>query len=99
MLAKTFHPDRLVQHGLEHLRADVERLFSRITEAHSVLSDDARRQQYAATFDKGSKADQEKARKIIDGESAFQRGAVALRAKKFAEAEAAFRQAAELNPE
>jgi curved DNA-binding protein CbpA len=45
-LSRKFHPDRFYGKNLGSFRARVERIFRRIHEAHSVLSDDAKRAAY-----------------------------------------------------
>ena len=47
-LASKFHPDRFFKKKLGHVRPILERVFSRITEAHDVLTDRARREAYDA---------------------------------------------------
>lgn len=49
-LASKFHPDRFFKKKLGHVRPVLERVFSRITEAHDVLTDRARRDAYDATL-------------------------------------------------
>src|SRR5262245_29322690 len=45
-LAKLYHPDAHHLHGLEQLRAKLEMLFARVTEAHRVISNPALRVAY-----------------------------------------------------
>lgn len=49
-LASKFHPDRFFKKKLGHARPILERVFARITQAHDVLTDPARRQAYDASL-------------------------------------------------
>ncbi len=84
--AKRFHPDRLGSLGLESMRADVEKIFRRVTEAYQTLSDDVRRAEYETKRaeglnDHGAHA---KAMQMLEAEMAFRRGEILLRKQDFA---------------
>jgi curved DNA-binding protein CbpA len=106
-LAKTFHPDRLASLRLEELRPQVERVFARISEAFSVVSDDTKRAEYRKILEQGGEeavrrreeAEQQKALQILEAEEHFRLGEMALRRSQFTQALDEFRQALELNPE
>lgn len=49
-LASKYHPDRFFKKKLGPMRASIERIFHRLTEAHDVLTDAARREQYDKTL-------------------------------------------------
>jgi curved DNA-binding protein CbpA len=106
-LAKTFHPDRLASLRLEELRPQVERVFARISEAFSIIGDDARRAEYKKVLAAGGEEavrrreeeDQAKAMKILGAEEHFRLGEMALRRQQFDVALEEFRLAIDGNPE
>jgi tetratricopeptide (TPR) repeat protein len=106
-LAKIFHPDRLAIVQLGHLRAEVERIFARLSEAFAVLSDDSRRKEYLHILAQGGEeavrrreeADAEKAAKLMGAEDHFQKGEAALRRSQWSVALAELKKAVEQNPE
>jgi DnaJ-class molecular chaperone len=63
--AKTFHPDRLAHFKLTPLRADVERIFARLSEAQAILLDDRRRQAYVEKLDGAAHGNVTKAHQLI----------------------------------
>jgi curved DNA-binding protein CbpA len=106
-LAKTFHPDRVASLKVEDLRPQVERVFARMSEAFSVLGDDARRAEYLKVQAQGGEEavrkkeaeEQALALKILAAEEQFRNGEMALRRNQFPEALAAFKAALEGNPD
>jgi DnaJ-like protein/uncharacterized protein DUF4388/tetratricopeptide repeat protein len=106
-LAKMYHPDRLAIVKLEELRPQVERIFARLSEAFSVLSDDARRKDYLQVLAQGGEqavrkredAEVAKANRILSAEEHFRRGEMALRRQLFPAALEEFEEALELNPD
>jgi curved DNA-binding protein CbpA len=106
-LAKTFHPDRLATLRLEELRPQVERVFGRISEAFSVIGDDAKRGEYKKILAAGGEEavrrreeeDQAKAMKILGAEEHFRLGEMALRRSQFDVALEEFRLSIDGNPE
>lgn len=86
-LAKKFHPNSFFQAGFSaELTEKVNELFQRLNEAYAVLSDPGRKRDYLAQLHSGSHSALDKALAAIDAETAFQKGRVYLRAKKFPEA-------------
>jgi curved DNA-binding protein CbpA len=82
--ARRFHPDRLASQNLTHLRADVEKIFRRLSEAQSTLLDDEKRTQYRKTLEnppanKEDVAAHQQALSILQAEMAFRRGQYALK--------------------
>lgn len=103
--AKKFHPDRVAAIGLHNLRPQAEKIFRRLNEAHSVLSDPDKRQEYlaeqqlkAASGDRLLK-EKELAVRAVHAELAFSRGTVFLRKRDYASAAREFEEALRLNPD
>lgn len=104
-LAKLYHPDRLPLLKLEARRADVERIFARLSDAFAALSDDKRRQEYLQVLAQGGEAaikrraddDAARATRVLTAEEHFRKGEMALRRQMFAVAVEEFREALELN--
>jgi tetratricopeptide (TPR) repeat protein len=88
-LAKRWHPDRLAPE-LAPVRDACSRVFARMSEAHSTLSDPAKRESYMQllTDGSGSPETQEKVAKVIDAATNFQKAEVCLRRGDHAQAEA-----------
>lgn len=101
--AKRYHPDRLVSMGLESMRAQVDIIFRRVSEAYGTLYDDQRRSQYRAQIGGGGGGEgpqaREQARKIIDAEMSFRRGEIMLRMNDYVGAVREFERAMTDNPE
>lgn len=79
-LAKDWHPDRLVPVVGEH-RELAAKLFSRISEAHQVLSDEQRRTEYASKLE-GKEEDsheRELVERVLRATTHFQKAEVLLR--------------------
>jgi tetratricopeptide (TPR) repeat protein len=88
-LAKKWHPDRLAPE-LTPVRDACSRVFARMSEAHSTLSDPAKRESYMQllTDGSGSPETQQKVAKVIDAATNFQKAEVCLRRGDHAQAEA-----------
>ena len=88
-LAKKWHPDRLPPE-LTPVRDACSRVFARMSEAHSTLSDPAKRENYLLLLADGSGSPemQEKVAKVIDAATNFQKAEVCLRRGDHAQAEA-----------
>ena len=89
--ARRYHPDRLAGLGLDRLHADVERIFSRISEAQSVLLDEGRRSEYLASLDKPKPSAEDMAAHqtviaALEAEGLFRRGQTLLRRNDLAAA-------------
>lgn len=105
-LARQLHPDRLAALGIDDGAREAQRLFAQVNTAFAILSDKARREEYAAILRRGGeavlRADQAQAealaKRILESEEAFQRGEVALRREQMAVAIAELQRAVELNP-
>jgi len=107
--ARVYHPDQQFKDGMEQLKDELEELFSKVKEAHAILSDDSRRWEYdlslatvmsapgrAEASRKGKPKNPAKAR------DAFLKGVKNLKAKDFESATVKFKEAARLdstNPE
>ncbi|HEX6274649.1 MAG TPA: DnaJ domain-containing protein [Polyangiaceae bacterium] len=93
-LAKRFHPDRLGP-GLEDVRDQATRFFARMTEAHQVLSDAARRKEYDELLKGGGGAaeEQEEVLRVVRAATSFQKAQVLLKRSNFTAAETEARQA------
>jgi curved DNA-binding protein CbpA len=98
-----YHPDRLDQR-LEPLRNEVQRIFTRLTEAHSVLSDENRRREYLSILSQGGEAAVKRradeaaaeAGRAITADEHFKKGQMALRRSMFPAAVEEFQAAVEL---
>jgi curved DNA-binding protein CbpA len=88
-LAKKWHPDRLPLE-LSPVRDACSRVFARMSEAHTTLSDPAKRENYMLLLadGSGSPETQEKVAKVIDAATNFQKAEVCLRRGDHAQAEA-----------
>jgi hypothetical protein len=88
-LAKKWHPDRLPPE-LAPVRDACSRVFARMSEAHSTLSDPAKRENYMLLLadGSGSPETQDKVAKVIDAATNFQKAEVCLRRGDYAQAEA-----------
>jgi curved DNA-binding protein CbpA len=93
-LAKRFHPDRLGP-GFDDVREQATRLFARMTEAHQVLTDPARRKEYDDLVKEGGGAaeEQEEVLRIVRAATSFQKAQVLLKRNNLGAAETEARQA------
>lgn len=83
-LAKSLHPDKLEPSAPEELKELAHRVFSRITEAYQVLSDEKRRAEYIKILELGQ------ADEILKAESAFDEAYLKLTHGRFREARKMF---------
>ena len=99
-LAKRFHPDRLGPE-FEDVRDLATRLFSRMTEAHQVLSDPKRRQEYDELVKQGegSAEEQEEVLRVVRAATSFQKAQVLLKRSNLAAAEVEARRALADDPD
>jgi curved DNA-binding protein CbpA/DNA-binding response OmpR family regulator len=95
--AKRFHSDAFAGQELGSARRVAEELFARISEANSVLANPTSRANYDVYIDRKSKGLPTDVGAIVRAESIFQKGEALLKAGKFEDAEAAFREAIVLN--
>lgn len=88
-LAKKWHPDRLPTE-LAAVRDACSRVFARMSEAHSTLSDPSKRETYMLLLadGSGSPETQQKVAKVIDAATNFQKAEVCLRRGDHVQAEA-----------
>ena len=98
-LAKKWHPDRLPSE-LALVRGQCSRVFGRMSEAHSTLTDDEKRTQYMRLLADGSGSPeiQETVAKVVEAASDFQKAEVCLRRNDLAQAEVLCRRAHEADP-
>ncbi len=98
-LVKKYHPDRFFEQDvLLDLKDKVNTLFQRISDAHETLVDAKAKARYISDLKGESKKTTTSLETILEAETAFQRGMVFFRVKKYLEAEQAFAEALELNP-
>ncbi|HET9625715.1 MAG TPA: J domain-containing protein, partial [Kofleriaceae bacterium] len=106
-LARQLHPDRLAALGISDDGRHAQRLFAQINAGFAVLSDPARRAEYADILRRGGESAvraeearaEEMARRVLEAEEAFRRGELALRRDQIAAAVAELTAAVELNPD
>lgn len=99
-LAKRWHPDKL---GPEFapVRAQVLSMFSRMNEAHQVLSDETSRAEYEQVLESGggSAQEQEAVHRVVNAINEFQKAEVLYKKRKLDAAELCARRAMEDDPE
>jgi Flp pilus assembly protein TadD len=106
-LARHLHPDRLEAAGVEDAKKDAQRLFARMNEAFSTLSDPDKRHAYTQVLRAGGEAavkareaaTEAAVRRALEAEERFSLGEMALRRQQFEVALREFERALELNPE
>ncbi|TLM67162.1 MAG: response regulator [Deltaproteobacteria bacterium] len=85
-LVKKYHPDRFFeQEHAPELRDKITAIFQRISDAHDTLIDPARKAVYIDEL-KGKKPTRATVENILQAETAFQKGLILERAKKYGEA-------------
>ena len=95
-LAKVFHPDRASALGLRDVVDKAEEIFTRVSEAHNILSDDATRLEYNEKLEgKDTRSDVLNA---VEAEFIFQKGVFHFRKKDYKAALRHFEEAYKLNP-
>jgi curved DNA-binding protein CbpA len=98
-LAKKWHPDRLGP-DLADVREQATKVFARMSEAHQILSDASRRQEYDELRKEGggSAEEQEQVQRVIRAATAFQKAEVLMRRNNGNAALEEARRAVELDP-
>src|SRR5690606_38867042 len=81
-LAKRWHPDKLPDE-LQSYRSAVTQIFARMSEAHQVLTDAARRADYDRRLNEAPDSEQRKVTQILEAVSAFQRAEVLFKKKDY----------------
>jgi curved DNA-binding protein CbpA len=98
-LAKTLHPDRLSPE-LADVRDLASRVFARLSEAHQVLGDPRRRQEYDSRMQNAENGeDQEQVQRVLRAATAYQKALVLLKRQSLEAAEQEAKLAAETDPE
>jgi CheY-like chemotaxis protein/tetratricopeptide (TPR) repeat protein len=99
-LAKQYHLDRLHAEASAEVRNLAEELFNLVSNAHDVLTDEERREQYLDDLSSGVKRDvSSEVSKILSAEGIFQNGEMALRKRDYDKARACFSEAVTLCPD
>lgn len=96
-LARVWHPDRL-PNELEDLRPAVTRTFSRMGEAHQMLSDEKKRSEYDRMLQDTPDDEQAQVATILEAAGAFQRAEVLMKKKDYKGALREAKTAYELDP-
>jgi CheY-like chemotaxis protein/curved DNA-binding protein CbpA len=98
-LVKQYHPDRFFEQDmLTDLKEKVNALFQKISDAHETLVDSNRRARYVNEMKGNAPKEQPDINNILLAETAFQKGMVFFKAKKFKDALVFFDQAVEIGP-
>jgi DnaJ-class molecular chaperone len=95
-LAKTYHPDAVPADAPPDVRKLCADVFAKVSEAWSVLGEDASRAAYVELLRSGGPASVD-VMAIFQAENAFQAGTALVRARRFEEALAKFAEAVSLN--
>ena len=97
-LVKKYHPDRFFEQDvLLDLKDKVNALFQRISEAHETLCDATAKARHACER-KGERPRTTSLETILQAETAFQKGMLHFKSKKYNEAKKDFSEALELSP-
>jgi curved DNA-binding protein CbpA len=98
--AKRWHPDKLPA-ALVDLRDGASRVFSKINEAHQVLSDATRRAEYdqRAQLEAEEDEEQKAVRQVLESATAFQKAEIFAKKRDFSRAAELAKQAFEGDPE
>lgn len=98
-LVKKYHPDSFFEQDvLIDLKDKVNSLFQRISDAHETLSDATAKARYVNDRRRNGPASTTSLETILQAETAFQKGMLLFRGKKFKEAQQAFAEALKLSP-
>jgi curved DNA-binding protein CbpA len=97
-LAKIYHPDAVPADAPPDVRKLCADVFAKVSEAGSVLGEDASRAAYLEELKSGG-AGQLDVNNIFQAENAFQAGTMLEKARKYAEAILKFDEALKLNPD
>jgi DnaJ-domain-containing protein 1 len=96
--ARQFHPDRLVNAGLQDLQPLAEKILARINEAAMVLGNATRRAEYVASLAAGPNAARTNLPTLLEAENMFLKGEVFLKKGEHAKAIECFTSASLGNP-
>ncbi len=101
-LARLYHPDGQFRPGMEKLAGELGELFSRISEAYAILSDDSRRWEYDLSLatvmtDKGLETKKKKPKDAAKANEIFNQGIESFRKKDFESAASLFKEAVRLD--
>jgi curved DNA-binding protein CbpA len=97
-LAKTYHPDAVPTDAPPDVRKLCADVFGKVSEAWSVLGDDASRAAYLEALKSGG-TEQVDVMNIFKAENTFQAGTLLVKARKYGEALQRFDEAIKLNAE
>ncbi len=101
-LARLYHPDGQFRPGMEKLAGELGELFSKVSEAYAILSDDSRRWEYDLSLatvmtDKGLVTKKKKPRDAAKAKEIFNQGIESFRKKDFDSAAVHFKEAVKLD--
>ena len=96
-LAKEFHPDKYYN-STASAKAISEEIFTNITKAHEVLSEDNSREEYKRNLSKGITDVKKHLNEILDAEEEFKLGEKFMKAGNYGQALNHFKEANKLNP-
>jgi len=97
-LAKSYHPDAVPPSAEPEVKRLAAEIFTRVSEAWSVLGEEASRAKYLDELMGGGAANVD-VMNILQAENVFQVGTVLVKGRKYDEAIAKFDEAMKLNPE
>jgi tetratricopeptide (TPR) repeat protein len=99
-LAKEFHPDRIPNSAGREVRKMAEELFQILTDAHNVLTDEQKRNEYVKKLTQSSKVEAaDDVTRLLAAEGKFQAGEEYLKKKLFSKAAESFKEAIDIYPE
>jgi curved DNA-binding protein CbpA len=100
-LARQYHPDQQFREGMAQLKDELGELFSRVTEAYKILSDDSRRWEYdlslATVTTESPRSRPPKAIDPAKASEAFAKGIDSFKGRDFESATVHFKEAARLD--
>jgi len=98
-MVKKYHPDRFFeQNALPDLKDKVNALFQHISDAHETLSDANAKTRYLNDRQGEKNSSTTSLDNILQAETAFQKGIISFRVKKYDQAQKAFAEALEICP-
>jgi CheY-like chemotaxis protein len=98
-MVKIYHPDRFFeQNALPDLKDKVNALFQHISDAHETLSDANAKTRYLNDRQGEKNSSTTSLESILQAETAFQKGIIFFRVKKYNQAQKAFAEALEICP-
>jgi len=98
-MVKKYHPDRFFeQNALPDLKDKVNALFQHISDAHETLSDANAKTRYLNDRQGEKNSSTTSLENILQAETAFQKGIISFRVKKYDQAQKAFAEALEICP-